>query len=182
MTEKQLLTLTRTQGGVSTALGNMPAVTLKLADGSEFSKSGVVSTVSGVIDPNTGAVQMRATFDNAGHVLRSGGTGSILIPTHAENAIIIPQKATYEIQNKKFVYVLGAGNKVQSREIEVLVQNDGQNYVVSSGLKAGEKIVVDGVNKLKNDMVITPITPQQAAAAEKKAKQALKDGKMPGQD
>ena len=64
----------------------------------------------------------------------------------------------------------------------MLVQNDGQNYVVSSGLKAGEKIVVDGVNKLKNDMVITPITPQQAAAAEKKAKQALKDGKMPGQD
>ena len=138
----------------------------------------MVSTVSGVIDPNTGAVQMRATFDNAGHVLRSGGTGSILIPTHAENALIIPQKATYEIQNKKFVYVLGAGNKVQSREIEVLVQNDGQNYVVSSGLKAGEKIVVDGVNKLKNDMVITPITHQQAAAAEKKAKQALKDGKV----
>ena len=62
------------------------------------------------------------------------------------------------------------------------MQHDGQNYVVTNGLKAGERIVVDGVSKLKNDMQITPITPQQAAAAEQKAKQALKDGKMPGQD
>ena len=90
--------------------------------------------------------------------------------------------AQYEIQNKKFVYVVGADNKVQSREIEVLVQNDGQNYVVSNGLKVGERIVIDGVNRLKNDMQINPITPAQAKAAEQKAKQALKDGKMPGQE
>lgn len=182
MTEKQLLGLTREQGGLSAAISKMPAVSLVLSDGTEYSQSGVVSTVSGVIDSNTGSVQMRATFDNAGHVLRSGGTGSILIPIHQKDAILIPQKATYEIQNKKFVYVVGADNKVQSREIEVLVQNDGQNYVVSSGLKVGERIVIDGVNRLKNDMQINPITPAQAKAAEQKAKQALKDGKMPGQE
>ena len=182
MTEKQLLGLTREQGGLSAAISKMPAVSLVLSDGTEYSQSGVVSTVSGVIDSNTGSVQMRATFDNAGHVLRSGGTGSILIPIHQKDAIMIPQKATYEIQNKKFVYVVGADNKVQSREIEVLVQNDGQNYVVSNGLKVGERIVIDGVNRLKNDMQITPITPAQAKAAEQKAKQALKDGKMPGQE
>ena len=182
MTEKQLLGLTREQGGLSAAISKMPAVSLVLSDGTEYSQSGVVSTVSGVIDSNTGSVQMRATFDNAGHVLRSGGTGSILIPIHQKDAILVPQKATYEIQNKKFVYVVGADNKVQSREIEVLVQNDGQNYVVSNGLKVGERIVIDGVNRLKNDMQINPITPAQAKAAEQKAKQALKDGKMPGQE
>lgn len=182
MTEKQLLGLTREQGGLSAAISKMPAVSLVLSDGTEYSQSGVVSTVSGVIDSNTGSVQMRATFDNAGHVLRSGGTGSILIPIHQKDAIMIPQKATYEIQNKKFVYVVGTDNKVQSREIEVLVQNDGQNYVVSNGLKVGERIVIDGVNRLKNDMQITPITRAQAKAAEQKAKQALKDGKMPGQE
>ena len=182
MTEKQLLALTREEGGLSAALSKMPPVKLVLTDGTEYNQSGVVSTVSGVIDQNTGSVQMRATFDNAAHLLRSGGTGSILVPVNQKDALLIPQKATFEIQNKKFVYVVGAGNKVASREIEVLVQHDGQNYVVTNGLKVGERVVVDGVNKLKNDMQINPITPQQAAAAEQKAKQALKDGKLPGQD
>ena len=182
MTEKQLLALTREQGGLNEALKNMPPVTLVLSDGTTYSETGKVSTISGVIDPQTGAVQMRATFNNAQHVLRSGGTGSVLMPNNQKGAIVIPQKATYEIQNKKFVYVVDSKNKVQSREIEVLVQNDGQNYVVSSGLKAGERIVVDGVNKLKNGMDIKPITPEQADRNVQQQKQALKDGKMPGQN
>ena len=182
MTEKQLLALTREQGGLNEALKNMPPVTLVLSDGTTYSETGKVSTISGVIDPSTGAVQMRATFSNAQRVLRSGGTGSVLMPNNQKGAIVIPQKATYEIQNKKFVYVVDAKNKVQSREIQVLVQNDGQNYVVSDGLKAGERIVVDGVNKLKNDMEIKPITPEQANKNVEQQKQALKDGKMPGQN
>lgn len=182
MTEKQLLALTRENGGVSAAIGKMPAVTLVLADGTEFSQSGVVSTISGVIDQTTGSVQMRATFNNTGHVLRSGGTGSILVPTHTNAAIQVPQKATFDIQNKKYVYVVNADKTVSQREIEVYPQNDGQTFVVSSGLKAGERIVVDGVNQLKNGVKINPITPEQAAAAQKKAQQALKDGKMPGQN
>lgn len=182
MTEKQLLALTREQGGLNEALKNMPPVTLVLSDGTTYSETGKVSTISGVIDPQTGAVQMRATFSNAQRVLRSGGTGSVLMPNNQKGAIVIPQKATYEIQNKKFVYVVDSKNKVQSREIEVLVQNDGQNYVVSSGLKAGERIVVDGVNKLKNGMDIKPITPEQADKNVQQQKQALKDGKMPGQN
>ena len=182
MTEKQLLALTREQGGLNEALKNMPPVTLVLSDGTTYSETGKVSTISGVIDPQTGAVQMRATFSNAQRVLRSGGTGSVLMPNNQKGAIVIPQKATYEIQNKKFVYVVDAKNKVQSREIQVLVQNDGQNYVVSDGLKAGERIVVDGVNKLKNDMEIKPITPEQANKNVEQQKQALKDGKMPGQN
>lgn len=182
MTEKQLLGLTREQGGLQAALSKMPAVSLVLADGSEFSQNGVVSTISGVIDQATGSVQMRATFKNPNHVLRSGGTGSVLVPIHAKDAIQVPQKSTFDIQNKKFVYILGKGNTVEAREITVLPQNNGQTFVVTNGLKAGDRIVVDGVNQLKNGMKINPITPAQAAAAEQKAKKALKDGKMPGEN
>lgn len=181
MTEKQMLALTREQGGITAAMDRMPAVKLQLADGTEYALSGTVSAISGVIDAGTGAVQMRATFANPERLLRSGGTGSILVPIKSEGCILVPQKATFDIQNKKFVYVVGGDNKVSSREIEVLVQNDGQNYIVVGGLKAGERIVVEGVNQLKAGNVIKPITPAQAEANRKREEQALKDGKMPGE-
>lgn len=181
MTEKQLLALTREAGGVNAAIKKMPAVSLVLSDGTTYSQSGTISTVSGVIDPSTGSVQMRATFDNAQHILRSGGTGSILIPTHASDAIMVPQSATFDVQDKKFVYVVNADKTVGTREITVLPQNNGQTYVVASGLRAGERIVVDGVNQLKNGQKINPITPAQLKANQAKEQKAMKDGKMPGE-
>ena len=181
MTEKQLLALTREAGGVNAAIKKMPAVSLVLSDGTTYSQSGTISTVSGVIDPSTGSVQMRATFDNAQHILRSGGTGSILIPTHASDAIMVPQSATFDVQDKKFVYVVNADKTVATREITVLPQNNGQTYVVASGLRAGERIVIDGVNQLKNGQKINPITPAQLKANEAKEQKAMKDGKMPGE-
>ena len=181
MTEKQLLALTREAGGVNAAIKKMPAVSLVLSDGTTYSQSGTISTVSGVIDPRTGSVQMRATFDNAQHILRSGGTGSILIPTHASDAIMVPQSATFDVQDKKFVYVVNADKTVATREITVLPQNNGQTYVVASGLRAGERIVVDGVNQLKNGQKINPITLAQLKANQAKEQKAMKDGKMPGE-
>ena len=181
MTEKQLLALTREAGGVNAAIKKMPAVSLVLSDGTTYSQSGTISTVSGVIDPSTGSVQMRATFDNAQHILRSGGTGSILIPTHASDAIMVPQSATFDVQDKKFVYVVNADKTVATREITVLPQNNGQTYVVASGLRAGERIVIDGVNQLKNGQKINPITPAQLKANQAKEQEAMKDGKMPGE-
>lgn len=181
MTEKQLLALTREAGGVNAAIKKMPAVSLVLSDGTTYSQSGTISTVSGVIDPSTGSVQMRATFDNAQHILRSGGTGSILIPTHASDAIMVPQSATFDVQDKKFVYVVNADKTVATREITVLLQNNGQTYVVASGLRVGERIVVDGVNQLKNGQKINPITPAQLKANQAKEQKAMKDGKMPGE-
>ena len=178
MTEKQLLDLTRSTGGITEAVNKMPAVTLMLADGTKYAESGTVSNVSGVIDQTTGSVNMRATFPNPAHVLRSGGTGSVLVPTHAKDAIVIPQKATYEIQDKKFVYLVGSGNKVKSTEITVLSQNDGQNYVVTSGLKAGDRVVVDGVSTLKDGTQINPIPPAQADANRRKAEKDMAAGKM----
>ena len=181
MTEKQLLALTREAGGVNAAIKKMPAVSLVLSDGSTYSQNGTISTVSGVIDPSTGSVQMRATFDNAQHILRSGGTGSILVPTHANDAIIVPQSATFDVQDKKFVYVVNNDKSVATREITVLPQHDGQTYVVASGLRSGERIVVDGVNQLKNGQKINPISRAQLQANQKKEQQAMKDGKMPGE-
>lgn len=181
MTEKQLLALTREAGGVNAAIKKIPAVSLVLSDGTTYSQSGTISTVSGVIDPSTGSVQMRATFDNAQHILRSGGTGSILIPTHASDAIMVPQSATFDVQDKKFVYVVNADKTVATREITVLPQNNGQTYVVASGLRAGERIVVDGVNQLKNGQKINPITLAQLKANQAKEQKAMKDGKMPGE-
>lgn len=182
MTEKQLLAMTRAQGGVTAAIDSLPEVQLVLADGSTYEKTGRVTAISGVIDTQTGAVQMRATFDNAGHVLRSGGAGNVLIPMSMTEALQVPQNATYDIQDKKYVYVLGSDKKVQQREITVLSQHNGQKYVVTSGLKAGETIVVEGVNQLRGGQEINPITPAQSVQNREKAKQALKDGKMPGEN
>ena len=181
MTEKQLLALTREAGGINAAIKKMPAVSLVLSDGSTYSQSGTISTVSGVIDSSTGSVQMRATFDNAQHVLRSGGTGSILVPTSPRTIPTFPQSATFDVQDKKFVYVVNNDKSVATREITVLPQNDGQTYVVASGLRSGERIVVDGVNQLKNGQKINPITRAQLQANQKKEQQAMKDGKMPGE-
>ncbi len=181
MTEKQMLEMTRGAGGITEAISKMPKIGLVLADGTQYASQGTVTAISGVIDQTTGSVQIRATFDNQGEELRTGGTGSVLVPTHATNAIIIPQKATYEIQDKKYVYVVGKDNKVKNTEITVLPQNDGTNYVVTSGLKVGDRLVVEGVNSLKDGMQITPITPQQADQNRAKAQQDMKEGKMPGQ-
>lgn len=182
MSEKQMLELTRSKGGITAAMDSMPAVKLVLADGSEYPVSGTITAISGVIGANTGAVQMRATFANPGRVLRSGGSGSVLVPVKSAGSILVPQKAAFDIQDKKFVYVVGADSTIAPREIKVLVQNDGQNFIVTSGLKANERIVVEGVNQLKAGAKINPITPEQSEANRKKAEQDLKEGKTPGEN
>ena len=164
MTEKQLLEYTKGTDGVKGALAAIPAVSLQLADGSTYNQTGKVTNVSGVIDIATGSVSMRATFDNPQKILRSGGSGSVVFPIHMDNAILVPQKATYEIQDKHFVYVVGKDNKVKNTEITVLPQNDGTNFVVTGGLKAGERIVVEGVNTLSDGMAIKPISEAQTVA------------------
>ena len=161
------------------AIKNMPNVRLKLADGTMYDEYGTIDAVSGIINQSTGAVQMRATFSNSRHLLHSGGTGNILLPTIVSNTIKVPQAAVTENQDKKFVYIVGAKNKVKSTEITVEEQNDGTYYYVTSGLKAGDRIVIEGVQNLKNDMEIKPITPQQAAEKRAQAAKDVKEGKLP---
>ena len=181
MTEKQFLQLTRENGGSEAARLSLPDVTLILADGTVYGELGKVTSFSGVIDPTTGSLQMRATFANPDRLLRSGATGVLQFPVRKAEAIVIPQKATYAIQDKRFVYVVGKDNKVKNTEITVLEQNDGTNFVVTSGLKAVDRLVVEGVNKLKNGMEIKPITVAESEAQRQKSKEHMATKAMPGQ-
>ena len=145
----------------SAGLNSLPGVKLLLADGSTYPHEGKVTKMSGVIDQATGSVQLIALFQNPQRLLKSGGAGTIVIPRQATDAIIIPQACVSEVQDKKFVYLLGSDNKVKYTEIKVDPQNDGMNYIVIEGLKAGDKYVTNGITKLSDGMEIVPITPER---------------------
>ena len=164
MTEQQMLDMTRTSGDSKTILASMPAVQLQLADGSVYDRPGKVSTISGVIDQKTGSVAVRADFPNPQHLLKTGGSGKILVPYVAKDVIVIPQSATVEVQDQKFVYTVGKDNKVSYTVVQVADINDGTNYIVTAGLKAGDRIVVEGVTRLQDGMEIKPITEEESAA------------------
>ena len=119
MTEKDLLEMTKSAGGLHTAIKDYPAVKLQLADGSVYNHEGRVATVSGVVDATTGSVSMRADFPNPEHLLKSGASGSIVVPHVASSAIIIPQDAVSQVQDKYFVYVVGGDNKVKYSAVTV---------------------------------------------------------------
>ncbi len=169
MTEKQLLELTRKSGNTVNVLKSFPDVQLKIADGSIYTETGRIETVSGVIDPTTGSVSMRATFKNPSHLLKSGGSGSIIIPYKSDNIILVPQTATTEVQDKKYVFVVGADNKLIDTQITISNLDNGQDYLVTSGLKAGDRVVVEGASTLKDGMDIKPITEEESAAKLKQA-------------
>lgn len=161
MTEKDILSMTKTSGSAQEALKEFPAVKLQLADGTTYNEEGRVTKMSGVIDAATGSVQLIADFTNPQRLLKSGGSGAIIIPRSNKSAIVIPQTVVSEVQNKKFVYLLGKDNKVKYSEITVEPQTDGNNYVVTSGLKVGDKYVTNGITKLNDGMEIVPITPKR---------------------
>ena len=161
MTEKDILSMTKTSGSTQEALKEFPAVKLQLADGTIYNEEGHIVKMSGVIDAATGSVQLIADFTNPQRLLKSGGSGAIIIPRSNKSAIVIPQTVVSEVQNKKFVYLLGKDNKVKSSEITVEPQTDGNNYVVTSGLKVGDKYVTNGITKLNDGMEIVPITPKR---------------------
>lgn len=161
MTEKDVLEMTKSAGGLNAAVNAYPPVKLKLADGTIYPHEGRVVKVSGVIDAATGTVSMIARFPNPEHLLKSGGSGSILVERSNNSAIIIPQSCVLEVQDKKFVYVMGADKKVKYTEIKVDPQNDGNNFIVTSGLKTGDQYVTNGLTKLTDGMEIVPITAEQ---------------------
>ncbi len=161
VTEKDMLTMAKAEGGVNAAIAQFPPVKLQLADGTIYPLEGHVAAMSGVIDQATGAVQLKAHFPNPESLLKSGGSGTVIVPRSSEGVIKIPQSVVSEVQNKKFVYVLGDSNKVVYTEITVDPQNDGNNYIVASGLKVGDKYVTNGITKLTDQMKIVPITPQR---------------------
>ena len=155
LTEKDALNMTQS------SLGEFPSVQLQLADGTIYNHEGKVTKMSGVIDAATGSVQVIALFPNPERMLKSGGSGSIIIPKSNSDAIVISQSCVSEVQNKKFVYILDKDNKVKYTEIKVDPQNDGNNYIVTEGLKVGDKYVTNGITKLTDGMEIVPISPEK---------------------
>lgn len=177
MTEKEVLSMTKAQGSIEAAVKSMPTVKLQLADGTIYNHPGEVVKMSGVIDPATGSFQMIARFQNPEKLLKSGGSGSIIVPRTANGAIIIPMSTVSEVQDKHFVYAVGKDNKVKYTEITIDPQTDGNNYVVRSGLNVGDRIVTNGLTKLSDGMEIKPITEAQY---NKKIEEATQLGSQQG--
>lgn len=158
MNEKQLLDFSREYKGntLEAKLKQLPAVTLMLADGSEYPEKGRVETVAGQLNTETGSASFRAVFPNPAGLLRSGASAVIEIPVTINDAIIIPQRSTYELQGKRFVYLVNDSNKVISTEIEVMSVAAGQYFVVTGGLKPGNTVVYESTSSLQDSTVIKP--------------------------
>ena len=153
MSENQIIDLIQQYGSLRQALEGMPEVEFKLSNGKLYNHKGRVDAVSGTVDATTGAVSLRAVFDNPEKLLRNGGNGTIILPTALTDCIVIPQGATYEIQDRKFVYKVIDG-LTQSCPIEVFRLNNGTEYVVESGLEVGEIIIAEGAGLLRDGIAI----------------------------
>lgn len=171
VTEKDLLEMTKGAGGLNAAISSYPTVKLQLADGTIYNQPGRVATVSGVINATTGSVSMRADFPNPDHLLKSGASGSIVVPHVSSSAVIIPQDAVAQVQDKYFVYVVGKDNKVKYTAVTINPNNDGKNYIITSGLNIGDRFVVNGISSLQDGMEIKPLTEAQYAEKLKKTEE-----------
>jgi membrane fusion protein (multidrug efflux system) len=140
---------------VEEKIKNMPPVELVLPDGSVYAQKGKVQTVAGQFDNSVGAISFRAAFPNKERLLRSGNTGKIRISQPLSNVLAVPQEATFEIQDKVFVFAVNDSNKVAARPITIAGKTSSY-YFVENGLKAGEKIVFAGTGNLQDGMVIQP--------------------------
>ena len=154
MSENRLQELVMRYGSLDRTIENMPAVRLRLNDGNIYAEEGRIESISVVLNAETGSGSLRAVFPNPNRVLFSGGTGNVVIPRRLENAIAIPQEATYELQDKIFVYRVVDGRAVATR-IEVSPIHDGVRYTVTKGLSAGDRIVTTGVGLLNDGDEIT---------------------------
>jgi membrane fusion protein (multidrug efflux system) len=148
LTERNVMSRMAQHGSLDKAVKAFPPVSLLTANGDTCSVKGHVESISGVVESQTGAVSARAVFPNADGLLLSGSTGRLVIPNTLHQVIVIPQSATYEIQDKIYVYKV-VGGKAQSTIITILPMNDGQHYVVTSGINEGDVIVAKGANYVK---------------------------------
>ena len=128
-------------------------VSLIMANGETFPNKGIIQTIEGEFDNETGNIAFRAKFPNSNQLLRNGETGKIQMTLPLKNALIIPQKATYEIQDQKYVFVVGKDGVARSKNIKVSYELP-DIYVVSEGLDVGDKILLEGVQKVKDDQKV----------------------------
>jgi len=157
MNEKEYLDFLQSTEGktLQDKLNNFPKVSLILANGAVYPEQGKIETSTGQINRKTGTVSIRAVFNNPNQLLTNGNSGKIRIPTTYENAMVVPQEATYEQQGQVMVFKLGEDNTISTSTIKIKASVDNL-YVVESGISVGDKIVASGVGKLRSDMVIAP--------------------------
>ena len=153
MAENQMLDMVQQYGSLNNAIKQMPEVELIMSNGDKYEHTGKINAISGTISESTGSVSLRAVFNNRNHLLRNGGSGTIVIPVTMTGCIVIPQAATYELQDRVFVYKVVDG-KASATEIKVAPQNNGREYIVESGLEVGDIIVAEGAGLIKEG---TPI-------------------------
>jgi len=152
-----------TSTGTNDTAQLIPNVSLVMADGSVYPEKGVVDAINGQVNRTTGAISLRATFPNKDHVLRSGNTGTLKMEERQTGALTVPQVATTELQDKIFVYTLQPDNRVKQQAIEVAGKS-GKQYIVQSGVKPGDRIVLSGLDKLTDGMEIKPLNVPSVSA------------------
>jgi len=159
ISEKQLLSFSANIPGntIQEKLEKMPPVTLVLANDTTYPLKGLLRTASGLINTQTGSASLKARFLNPSHIIRSGSSGTIRIPHTNDTALLVPQGATYELQDKRYIYRLAGGNKILSTIIVTMPTDDGHFLIVQSGLKRGDKVLINGTN-LKDSTIIIPKT------------------------
>lgn len=157
LSEKQLLNLSNRVPGstLQDKLDHLPAVSLVLADGSQYPQKGKLETASGMITTGTGTVSLKAQFQNPTNLIRSGASAVVRIPRTIDTGLLVPQSATYELQDKRFVYLLIEGNKVVSMPITGPATNDGKYIVAATGVKRGDRILLNGLN-LRDSTAVIP--------------------------
>ena len=148
MAENQMLDMVQQYGSLNNAIRQMPEVELLLSNGQKYEHKGKINAISGTISESTGSVSLRAVFNNRNHLLRNGGSGTIIIPITLKDCMVIPQSATYELQDRIFVYKVVNGT-ASSTEITIAPQNNGVEYIVTSGLEVGDVIVAEGAGLIK---------------------------------
>lgn len=158
LNEKQLLQFYSSTPGatIQEKLNRLAPATLLLADGTEYSEKGKVETASGLISTETGTASFKAIYPNPLGIIRSGASATVRIPTLVNLAIVIPQRATYELQDKRLVYVVGNDKKITSIAITTTPTDDGKYFIVNNGLKTGDRIVLEGLIGLRDDTKIIP--------------------------
>ncbi|MBO4936478.1 MAG: efflux RND transporter periplasmic adaptor subunit [Alistipes sp.] len=164
MSESQVLSLKRQYGALENALQELPPVQLQLSDGTIYTEKGRIEAISGIIDPTTGSVTLRAKFPNRKRLLLSGGSGTVILPHRQEGCVVIPQHATFEVQDKVYAYKIENG-VAKATIIGVFEISNGKEYIVESGLIEGDTIVVEGIGLLRDD---TPIKIKEFVSLKKK--------------
>ena len=176
LSEREVTDLTLQYGSLEAFMKGMPDVSLLLSNGKEYNQKGRVNAVSGIVDASTGAVSLRAVFPNKEHLLRNGGTGTVVVSTIRDNVIVIPQTATFELQNKVFVYRVIDG-KTSQTEIKVAPLDDGTSYIVEEGLKEGDVIIAEGAGLLKEGLEMKSPSPRSPEGESPKGNSSDSKGK-----